>query len=64
MPPRGKKYENMSPQQRGAFNRKVKREIKERDKPGRLFLPEEWRKWRKMGYRPEQIDYDMCHVFR
>lgn len=64
MPPRGKPYHRMTPGQKSWLTRQIKQEIKERDKPGRLFLPTCWRKYRLEGYLPDQIDYDMCHVFR
>lgn len=28
------------------------------------FLPDEWRRLRKAGLKPSEIDYDNCHVWR
>lgn len=28
------------------------------------FLPDTYRHWREQGCEPEDIDYDMCHIFR
>jgi hypothetical protein len=40
----------------------IEEEIQERNSVA--FLPDEYRKLRKQGYSPEDIDYDMCHVSR
>lgn len=28
------------------------------------FVPDEYRRLRRNGYSPDEIHYDMCHVFR
>ena len=28
------------------------------------FIPSEWKRHRLCGLSPEEIDYDMCHIFR
>lgn len=46
-------------------DKQINKEIEEiQKKEGWGFLPNEYRRWRKKGLKPEEIDYDMCHIFR
>jgi len=56
-------YHKMTPRQQANFRYRVKKEIEKRNKSV-LFLPGEWRHWRERGYKPSEIDYDMCHIWR
>lgn len=43
---------------------KVEEEIVEKKKDSKTFIDTEYRKHRLRGLRPDQIDYDMCNIFR
>ncbi len=45
------------------LERQIEKEIEER-KGDSTFLSSEWRELRREGHKPEDIDYDMCHIFR
>lgn len=40
----------------------IEQEVAERSW-GKCFLPDAWRRFRRMGYKPEEIRYDLCHGF-
>lgn len=42
----------------------VEKEIEERKLNSQTFIPTEYRRHRLRGLRPDQIDYDMCNIFR
>jgi hypothetical protein len=45
------------------LHEQIDREIAER-RDDTCFLSGEWRHLRLAGYGPDEIDYDMCHVWR
>ncbi len=45
------------------FEAELEREIEEQSKVP-TFIPSLWREHRRKGMEPDEIDYDMCHVFR
>ncbi len=57
-------YGELSLAQRKRLDQAIAREIKEKSKLSQTFLPDAYRSWRREGYKPNEIDYDMCHIFR
>jgi uncharacterized protein YdhG (YjbR/CyaY superfamily) len=48
---------------RRELEKQIRLEIKEKSKDC-CFIPEEYAKFRRKGMKPEDIDYDMCHIWR
>lgn len=47
------------------FEKLIEQEVQERLKEkDRTFLPSAYKDCRRRGHKPEDIDYDMCHIFR
>lgn len=48
---------------RKRLNKLIDKEIEER-KGEVQFLPDEYRRFRLKGMKPEEIHYDLCHIWR
>jgi len=47
-----------------ALERQIAQEIEEGRRRNPMFTPDAWAQWRRLGYTPEEIEYDMSHAVR
>ncbi len=47
-----------------ALERQIAQEIEEGRRNDPRFMPEAYAKWRRLGYTPEEVEYDMSHAVR
>ena len=60
---KGKPVQEMSFKELREFVQQVQREIEDRSSE-QTFIPKAYFNHRRDGLLPEEIDYDMCHIFR